>query len=331
MDYAYDLQHEAAQNLADYKQVEPQSIWVPSANGKDQLHVMVWRPLDQPRAVVQLVHGMAEHIARYADFASCLACNGYAVVGHDQLGHGRSCAEGQQKGHLTLANGVNLLLEDVKRVGDFAQREFNHAPLVLLGHSMGSFTARCYAAEHGDDLAAVILSGTGNPPLAASKGGNLLCKLLGALRGETHRSKLVDSLATGGYNKSIATPRTPFDWLSYYAANVDAYVEDPDCGFMFSVGGYAALTELTARAAQPATARRYPTDLPMLLISGEDDPVGGTKADQVKAAHKLISGAKQGRCDLRIFPYMRHEILNERENRAVYAFVLEWLNDVLAD
>ncbi|MGN1361684.1 MAG: alpha/beta fold hydrolase [Eggerthellaceae bacterium] len=327
MDYAYDLQRAAAQELKAYEPVEAEDLWIPGTNQESQLHVMLWTmPESQPRGVVQLVHGMTEHIGRYADFASFLVSNGFAVIGHDHLGHGKTCTTSDQQGHIPLADGAQLLVEDVHRVRLFAQERFGRdLPYVLFGHSMGSFVCRNYVARYGKGLAAAVFCGTGTPPLAASKAGNLLCHVIAKLKGEKHQSKLVDSLATGGYNKAIANPRTPFDWLSYNRENVDAYLSDPDCGFMFSVGGYATLTALTAGAVQRQTAEHYPAHLPILFVSGEDDPVGGSKANGVKSAYKLVRSAVTGPCDLQIFPYMRHEILNERERGAVYSYVLDWI------
>ena len=225
MDFAYDQQRDAAQKLQPFDAVQAQETWIPGTLEGSRIHVLVWTDTRvQPRAVVQLVHGMTEHMGRYADFASFLVSNGFAVVGHDHLGHGKTqMPQRQQLGHIPLRNGAQLLVDDVHKVRSYAQNHFGAAlPYVIFGHSMGSFITRCYIADYGTGLSAAVICGTGNPRLAASKAGNLLCSVVARLKGQTHQSKLVDALAVGGYNSSIANPRTPFDWLSYNRDNVDS-------------------------------------------------------------------------------------------------------------
>lgn len=193
---------------------------------------------------------------------------------------------------------------------------------------MGSFITRAYIAEHGADLCAAVLCGTGSPAPIASWAANFLSRQAAKCKGPEYRSSFIDGLAAGGYGKRIADARTPLDWLSVNPENVDAYLADEYCGAMFSVGAYATLTDLTRWVVSKECARRVPRDLPVLFIAGEADPVGDN-GKGVYAAAKLLRDAGVAHVDVKIYPGMRHEILNERGHAQVYADVAEWMENRL--
>ncbi len=200
------------------------------------------------------------------------------------------------------------------------------APYYLFGHSMGSFVTRAYLAAHADGLAGVVICGTGFVEPVVSRAGNFLARIIARICGERAHSKLLHSLADGAYIKQIADPRTQVDWLSFDEANVDAYIADPACGFMFTAAGYAALTDLTARACSPATVAAYPKDLPLFYIAGESDPVGGNGAGVLRSAD-LARSAGVASVEVKIYPGMRHEILNGAGRTKVYEDVLAFLTN----
>lgn len=309
----------------------------PSADGSYQIKGLLWQRFDVasgaacPRGVFQIVHGMAEHMARYDEFARYLARQGFVVCGEDHVGHGRTAAAPDDLGHIPLAYGKEALIANVHELRQqMTRRAGGTVPYILFGHSMGSFIVRAYLARYGDGLAAAVLCGTGNPPRALSKAGNLLARLVARFAGEHHRSALIDGMGAGAYGKRIEGARTPFDWLSVDPDVVDAFIADPLCGAMFTVGGYAALTDLTGEVASLACAQRVPNDLPLLFVAGTKDPVGD-EGQGVRAAVELMRRSGVRRVDEILYEGMRHEVLNEPGRARVFADVAEWTEARLAE
>lgn len=300
-------------------------LTVPSVDGSSFLHVVIWVPAQQkPHACVQLVHGMAEHIGRYHDFAAYLASQGYVVFGHDHIGHGHSAASEDELGCLPLHRGKDILVEDVHEVRLALWNYYRSLPLFLFGHSMGSYVARLYCARYAEGLSGVILCGTGQQAALLSRLGNVLARILGTVRGVSYQSPLLHRLVVGAFSAAIKDARTPEDWISTDPAVVDAYRADPLSGVMFSAGGYAALTDLTAEAVSMNTARETPTTLPILFIAGEEDPVGNCGKDVIKAAGQYRQAGIETVTTI-LYPGMRHEILNEPSHTTVYRDVLDWM------
>ena len=303
----------------------------PSADGRSTIRALVWWPAlaagARPRGVVQVIHGMAEHVERYGALACLFAAHGFVVCGDDHAGHGASC-DPDSYGCLPARGGAEALVADehtLRRL--MTERVGADVPYLLLGHSLGSYIARVYLAERGEGLAGVVLSGTGTLPVAVSWAGHALARLTCAARGEDYRSKLLDGMGVGGYARAVPGP-TGCEWLSHNEKNVATYVADSRCGFMFSAGGYAAVTKLTARACSLAWARRAPHDVPLLFVSGAEDPVGDNGRG-VRAAAELARCAGQRHVDVRIYEGMRHEIFNEDDGGRVMADVLSWVEERL--
>ena len=303
-----------------------------SSDGSSTIHAWVWWPegawQGRPRGVVQVVHGMAEHVLRYDELARDLAAAGFVVAGDDHIGHGASCPR-ERHGCLPAADGADCLVEDERKLRALVQAQVpTGTPHVLFGHSLGSYITRVYCARHGGGLAGAVICGTGTVAPALSHAGHALARALAATRGEDYRSKLVDGMGVGAYAKDFAD-EGPYAWISANPANVAAYEADPDCGFMFTVGGYCAVTALTGEACSPACAERVPHDLPLLFVAGAEDPVGDHGAG-VREAARLAQDA--GSTDVRVHIYegLRHEILNEgpEAHARVVADVLAWLDDV---
>lgn len=308
-----------------------------SSDGYSWLRVLVWFPDSTytRRGVVQLVHGMSEHIGRYDQFARFLASFGYVVIGHDHIGHGKSVSSSRELGCMSLEDGKEVLIQDVLHVRKVVltdgetgiKRADANLPYFLFGHSMGSYIVRVIAARKFDDLstlAGVVLCGTGNQPHLLAVAGNLICRAIGAIKGQDHRSALLYSLVSGSFASAIDNPRTEFDWLSTDPRVVDVYCSDPLSGTRFSAGAYAALTGMVAEAVSKTSAASVPCDLPMLFISGEEDPVGSMG----KGVHKAVSMyQRQGVKDIKeiLYPDMRHEILNEPDKMRVFSDVESWL------
>lgn len=315
----------------DEQGINREELRFPSADGRSTIRALVWWPAlaagTRARGVVQVIHGMAEHVERYDALARLFASRGFVVCGDDHAGHGASC-DPDSYGCLPARGGAEALVADEHTLRRLVtERVGADAPYLLLGHSLGSYIARVYLAEHGEGLAGVVLSGTGTLPVTVSWAGHALARLTCAVRGEKYRSKLLDGMGVGGYARAVPGP-TGCEWLSHNEKNVATYVADPRCGFMFSAGGYAAVTKLTARACSLAWARRTPHDVPLLFVSGAEDPVGDNGRG-VRAAAELARRAGQRHVDVRIYEGMRHEIFNEVDSRRVMADVLSWVEERL--
>lgn len=295
----------------------------PSHSGLCNIFVQSVAPMefDDVKGVVQISHGMAEHSNRYAEFAGMLAEQGYAVFASDHLGHGASVADADSYGYFG-DNGVESLVEDLHQVTALASSKYPNVPVYLFGHSMGSFLARAYTAKYGEALGGAIFCGTSGTNAAAS-GGVLLADYLIKRSGAKYRSQFLDSLAFGSYNKRTEK-KTKFDWLSRDEAAVQKYMDDELCGFMFTVNGFRTLFTLLKSISGKSWYSAVPQALPILVISGEADPVGdyGKGVRQVyrdlkKSGHRFVT--------MKLYPDARHELLNETNRDEVYADISAWL------
>lgn len=307
--------------------MESSTLAVSAADGSS-LHTYRWLPAVPPRAVVQLAHGMAEHAARYERFAEALTGAGYAVYANDHRGHGRT-ASTTDHGYFADVDGFATVVDDLRAVTDVAQAEHPGVPVVLFGHSMGSFLSRAYAAEHGTRLAGLILSGTAGDPGRLVVVGRGLARLQARLRGRRHPSGLMDRLTFGQYNAGFKPNRTDFDWLSRDDAEVDKYIADPLCGNVFSAAFYADLLGGLQQVNRPSAYAAVPADLPILVFAGEQDPLGdgGGKGPREVADRYRAAGVDD--VTTTIYPDARHEMLNETNRDAVVADVLAWLDERL--
>lgn len=303
-----------------------------SHDGVSSIKGMVWVPDDvrgrrraAPRGVIQIVHGMVEHIGRYEDFAIYLAKQGFVVCAADHIGHGKSVSDPADLGNLPV-DGKETLIEDVHELRKtVAARYSRQTPYVLFGHSMGSFVVRAYLARYGEGVSGAIICGTGQQPLLLSRAGNVFARFLAARKGADYRSSLLDNMGVGAYAKQIENARTQHDWICSDPAVVDSYIEDELCGAMFSVGGYATLTDLTGEIATLKCASSVPSNIPLLLIAGAQDPVGACGAG-VQTTADLLRRGGVSQVDVKLYDGMRHEILNEPGHAQVYTDVVDWID-----
>ena len=295
-------------------------VKIPSSRPGATLNVLLCLPEGRPRAVLQMTHGMVEYIGRYEQLACWLADRGVAAVGHDHLGHGGSVVSREEYGYFGRPDGNRLLLDDIHRVTRWAKAlpELEGLPWFLLGHSMGSFYARQYLCEYGGELQGAILMGTGWQPRAAARAGRALCHLLAAFHGWRYRSKLVDSMAFGGYNRSFRPARTSKDWLNRDEKEVDRYLSEERCSFRFTLNGYDSLFTALERLCDKELLARAPKDLPVLFLSGDDDPVGDRGRGVQKAAQSLRDAGMR-RVEVKLYPGARHELLVELNRQEVFA------------
>lgn len=297
----------------------------PSATGVCEIRYRIWQP-DDPRICVQIIHGMAEHIDRYDAFARFLAENGVLVFGMDLAGHGNSIRNGQPYGFFGEKDGWDHLIEDNRTMRDLVLKDLPALPRILFGHSMGSFLARAYAGRRGEDFDAFIFSGTagGNPALPIAK---LIARsAIKKGKGKEPNEKL-NALSFGSYNKPFRPNRTAFDWLTRDTEIVDQYVSDPLCGFVFTSYAFYDLFTGLSEIAGKTWAQRVPKK-PILLISGENDPVGnGGKG--VRRVERWLKANGHFPCML-LYPEGRHEMLNEINRSEVYNDLLLFMESLAA-
>lgn len=295
----------------------------PSASGCNTLVGGVWQDdAKKPAAVVQLSHGMCEYIGRYDDFARYLVSCGYAVIGHDHLGHGKSAKTADELGYFAKKDGYKLVVEDVHTVTKMANELFPDTPVFLFGHSMGSFIATAYVAKYGSLLKGAVISGTGgpNPILGIAVFITDITKLF---RGERHRSKFIDNLGFGSYCKKIENPNTPKDWLTRDTAIVDKYVRDPFCTYLFTASAFRDLFKMLGAATDKKLPASVPSDLPLFYIAGKDDPVGNYGEGPTIMAERMKAAGKNA--TLRLYDDMRHECHNELGHEGVYKDIADFV------
>ncbi len=295
-----------------------------------KIFVRKWSPetSSQPRAIVHILHGMAEHCSRYEPIAECLVEQGYVVFAHDHRGHGHSVPQGGLLGHYADANGWQLVVADTSKVNEAIRKQYPDAPIILFGHSMGSFIAQAYLLQHGRTVQAVVLSGSTLITPMALRSARMLANLEKLRTGPKGRSNLIDLATFSTYNRQVTrNPRTDCDWLSRDEHEVDLYVNDPLCGFLCTNQLWLDLGGGMETVTRISNIRKVPSELPFYLVSGERDPLSydsGTHGVEKLANHLRQGGIRN--VTTHLYENARHEIFNEVNRQQVIADLLEWMN-----
>lgn len=294
--------------------------------GIGQIHGCCWTPEGEPRAVLQIIHGIAEYVERYDDFANYLNSLGYLVVAEDHMGHGKSIGTEGTQGYFN--GGWMAAMEDSYRLLTETRQKYPQLPYVLFGHSMGSFLARTLLEVHPDSgIAAAVICGTGWQPALLLRSGLLMCKLICKKDGEKNPSSTLQNLVFGSYNQRVEHPRTPFDWLNRDKRAVDAYMADPLCGFVASGGLLRDMLGGIAFIQKKENLEKMNRELPVFFIAGGDDPVGNY-GKGVRQAADAFEKAGMKHVSVRVYPLCRHEILNEINKQEIYEDIARWLKPV---
>ena len=273
---------------------------------------------------MQLCHGMVEFIDRYDAFAKYLNEHGIYVVGHDHLGHGKSVSEGGTFGYFCEQDPATVVVRDVHRLKKITEEQYPQVPYIILGHSMGSFIARNYLCRYGSGIDGAVIVGTGMQPAGLIFASKAMAGMQKLFCGSKHVSHFIDKAAFGGYNKRIDSPRTSSDWLSRNTENVDRYIADGMCGFTFTVNGFQTLFELIRRLQKQENLEKVPQNLPILMISGAEDPVG----DYGKGVHKACDSLKRAgvkNITVKLYENDRHELLNEDDAETAMEDIWQWI------
>jgi alpha-beta hydrolase superfamily lysophospholipase len=279
----------------------------------------------EPKGLVLILHGMAEHAARYFELADFFCSNNYIVTTYDQRGHGQTGQDSGELGFFSSGNGWERVVQDVKEISWSLRESYPKLPLFLIGHSMGSVIARSAVISFANvyDRAVFVGTTTGINGFML-KMARLIARQEIRKNGEKAPSELLSALSFGSYNKKFKPNRTAFDWLSLNSENVDAYLQDPLCGFTCSSGFYRDLFFGIQFASNEANLQNIPPDFPMLFLSGANDPVGGM-GKEVKQIVQLTKKAGAKNVELVLYPLLRHEILNEANRVLVYRDLLRFL------
>ncbi len=297
-----------------------------------QIFVRKWQPSSNKpiKGVFHINHGMAEHSERYAPFAEKLIADGYAVYAHDHRGHGYSIPQGGLVGHYADKNGWAKVISDLKVVNESIHSDYPDLPVILFGHSMGSFISLYYCTQHGDSVSAVILSGSGYSAPVALRAPKMLIRLEKFRNGSKARSNLIDRQTFASFNKRFGKPRTTADWLSRDEKEVDKYISDPLCGFLCTNQMWDDFLSGLDAISRNKNLRNIPNQVPFYLVSGERDPLsyGSRKHGIEKLAEHLRSG---GQLDVtfKLYEDGRHEIFNELNREEVIKDTIAWANSRL--
>lgn len=309
--------------------MEKKEFFFKSCDGSTRIHAVEWIPDGDIRAVLQICHGMTEHIGRYDEFASYLAERGFYVAGHDHLGHGQSVRGEEYYGYFHETDGNAYVIGDIHKLRCWIRKRHPDIPYFMLGHSMGSFLLRQYLTRHSTGLSGAIVMGTGYHSVPEVMAGQVLCRAIAALKGWKYRSRIVNMIGFGGFNRRFKPCETDKDWLSSDREKRDEYIRDPYCGFVFTVNGYYHMFEGMKRLQKRKNIDKIRKDLPMLLVSGKDDPVGAFGKGVSRVCKEYKDAGIQ---DVTLWLYEgdRHEILNETDRSQVYEDCYLWMDKYIA-
>ena len=293
-------------------------------SSKDSTGIFVnhWFGDKAPKAVVMISHGMAEHSARYARLADTLVASGYAVFALDHRGHGQTAKNGVQ-GHYADQDGWQKVVGDLDSLNQHIRTLHPKTPIILLGHSMGSYIGQAYLMAHGDGVQGAIWSGSNFQSKLLYKAAGFVALFERFRQGPTGRSALINFLSFGAFNKAFKPTRTEFDWLSRDPAEVDKYIADPQCGFLCTNQMWVDLLGGLQGISSVESLSKINPSIPMMVLGGSHDPVSdGSRLNDLAQALQ-----KNGRSalTLKIYPEGRHEMFNETNRAAVTADVLAWL------
>ncbi len=298
---------------------------MPSSNMINAIAVYRMEPIGKPAiGIVQISHGMTEHIQRYREFANILVNAGYIVVGNDHLGHGKTSDLGGKDGYFGKKGSHQYILSDLKNLFDETKKRYGNLPYFMFGHSMGSFFARVFCFTYNSLPDGLIISGTGGPN-SLGVVAMRLADIQIALKGDVSYSKMLNDLIFKNFCLKIPEPRTSMDWLTRNTEIVDTYMADKKCTFSFTTSALLELFTINNKANNLKNIRKTPKTLPIIILSGEEDPVGMFGAGVVETYEMY---KKAGILDLtiKLYPQARHELHNELNKEEVFSQLLSWIN-----
>lgn len=294
-----------------------------TATDGHSIRIRQWLPAERPRAIVLILHGLAEHSARYERFAKAATETGLRVVTYDHRGHGPAVTAGSPA-HFADRDGWEAVVADVGHAIHAIREVFANTPIVLLGHSMGSYIAQSFAMRAPETIDQLILSGSTSPNRSEVRIARGLAWLISAVTRAASPARLLNTMSFGKFNDAFKPNRTEFDWLSRDPTEVDKYVDDPHCGQLASNRLWFDLLGGLLEISTPTAIARVPKTLPVLITGGELDPVGG-KAGMTRLRNAYLAAGLEN-VTLKLYAEGRHEMLNETNRDDVSADLLAWIN-----
>lgn len=304
--------------------VKKEEFYYDSSDKTTKIHGVKWIPDGEVKGILQISHGMLEHMDRYNEFAVYLASNVILVAGNDHLGHGYSLTNEENRGYFCQDNGNKTVIEDMHKLRKIIETEFKHKPYFFLGHSMGSFLLRQYITIYNEGLHGAIIMGTGNQPYALLKSGIIITRLIALFKGWRYRSSFVNKLAIGNNNKKFEPARTSVDWLSKDEKRVDDYIRDKRIDFVFTLNAFYNMFKGMESLYNKNNLHNMNKELPVIFLSGAKDPVGNFGKD-VKKVYDDFKEMGMKNLDIKIYEDDRHEILNETDRDIVYRDIEKWI------
>ena len=295
-----------------------------SSTGENTIYALKCLPDSEPKAIIQIAHGVAEYIGRYREFMHYMAEHGFVVIGNDHLGHGNNITSDTNKGYFAANNGWDYVVSDMLKLRDSICAEYPNLPFILLGHSMGSFLARTYAIKHPDKYNALILSGTGHMSPVLVNAGYALSSATVLTGGPAKTADFLNKVAFGSYNNKIENPKSAFAWLSSDDEMVSKYEADPLCGFVCKASLYRDMMGAMRYINNQKNINKMSKTQPVLFFAGKEDPVGDYGAG-VERAYKAFCKAGIKDVFMKLYPGGRHEMFNEPNRHQVYNDILQWI------
>lgn len=296
-----------------------------SSDGKTDIHAVEWLPEENPKAIIQVAHGVTEYILRYELFAKYLTNKGIAVVGNDHLGHGQSIAKDARPMYFGPVGSWDWAVEDLNTCRSLIKEKFHNTPYCLLGFSLGSFLVRTFLIKYPDAVDMAILMGTGQTPGFQIALAKFMANKETKKFGEENSTPMIKKLTFETYNKKFAPNRTEFDWLCSSKENLDKYIADPLRGGDLSAGLFREMLSGMTFTGKMKNIEKMNKNAPVLFISGDMDPVGEQGKGVIKAYNDFNkSGIKD--VDIKLYKNLRHDILNEDCKEEIYNYIYNWIN-----
>lgn len=296
----------------------------PSRNGKDKCHAYSWVKEDcEIIGVFQIMHGMQEYCERYDEFARFLAEKGFLVVAADHLGHGRTAASKEDLGYFGEGDVPTILVRDAHRLKKIIQEQNPGKPYFILGHSMGSFVLRKYLAMYKKGIDGALILGTATKPQIVTSFGIFMCNLIKLFHGDRYYSRFITNVSFGSYMKKIPDANTKSDWLTTDNDVIRTYRADPLCGFKFTINGFKAIFQMISYVCKPKNFKGLSKDMPILIASGNLDPVGDYGKAPVKVYKEFCElGIKD--VELKLYKDCRHELTTSHIKEDVFNDLYNW-------
>ncbi len=299
-----------------------------SSTGKNELHAAICKPEGSPRGVVHLVHGLAEHTGRYADFMQFLAGKGFVTAGNDHLGHGSSVSDSTELGSFADHDGWDHVVRDTLKFRAILKEQNPELPYIVLGHSMGSFIVRTCLINDADFCSGAILSGTAHPSSALLHGGTAAETVLERMNKNDLDEHALYKNALKKYSERIDNPRTEYDWITRDPEQVEAFLADEKCAFIPKKDLFLSLLHGLTLITDPDQIKKMNRETPILFLSGKEDPVG-EYGKGVSRAYDAFCRAGMHNVTLRLYPGGRHEMLHELNRVDVENDILSWIEQMI--